>query len=50
MKVYAVVASDSNNTMDEAVDVFKKETDAEIWRCGSMIYDLMLSGQVEKGW
>lgn len=41
MKVYAVVASDSNNTMDETVDVFKNETDAAIWRYGVMIHDLM---------
>jgi len=46
MKVYAVVASDSNNTMDESVDIFQRESDAEMWRCGRMIYDLMMSGQV----
>ena len=48
MKVYTVVASDSNNTMDESVDVFESETDATIWRYGIMIYDLV-NRQMEKG-
>ena len=45
MTVYAVVASDSNNTMDESVDVFEKETDAKIWRLGSIFYDLIYRQQ-----
>ena len=48
MKVWAVIGSDGNNTMDESVDVFKSETDAEIWRYGCMIYDLA-NCQTEKG-
>lgn len=47
MKVWAVVASDGNNTMDETVDVFENETDAEIWRYGLMIYGLA-NRQAEK--
>ena len=45
MKVYAVVASDSNNTMDESVDVFENETDAMIWRLGRIFYDLVYRQQ-----
>lgn len=40
MTVYAVVASDSNNTMDESVDIFEDEVDAMIWKLGRTVYDL----------